>query len=313
MPESMRDPRLLRELLFVAFSANRRIESWVAERLRAVLGERRVAAGTTLFTAGELPDHVYFMNGGAVEFSRPGSPTFVREGRWVIGINEAVAMTARRRTAVARTDLVLLTTPAVTWHTIVEDDIDFARGFVFEGARGVTALHEQLAPDGGFDEPGATCTVPDDGELTLVERLLFLRRVPLFGGAGVQAISDLAAATEEEHFAAGEIILPRGVPREHLKLVVSGQVELARDAPQLRARFGPGDLLGGLAAIGDVRLEWEARAVQPTRALSLPIELWSDELDDHFDLFRSAIDAIIDRREELTDRMIERTGTRVLR
>lgn len=312
MPEAMRDPRLLRELLFVAFSANRRIETWVAERLRAVLDERRVAAGTTLYTEGDLPDHVYFMNDGEIAFTREGSPSFVRKGRWVIGINEAVAMTARRRTAVARSDLVLLTTPATTWRTIVEDDIDFARGFVFEGSRGIAMLHELLAPDGGFEEPGATCTVPDDGDLTLVDRLLFLRGVPLFGGAGVQAITDLAAATEEVRYAPGEVILPRGVPRETLQLVVSGMAELDRDAPALKARFGPGDVVGGLVAIGDAKLEWEARAVVETRALSLPIELWSDEMDDHFDLFRSAIDAIIDRREELTDRMIARTGNQVL-
>jgi CRP-like cAMP-binding protein len=313
MPEPMRDPRLLRELLFVAFSAGRRIESWVAERLRAVLGERRISAGTTLYTEGELPDHVYFMNGGAIEFSRAGSPTFTREGRWVIGINEAVAMTERRRTAVARTDLTLLTTPAITWKNIVEDDIDVARGFVFEGSRAIAAMHEMLAPDGGFDAPGATCTLPDDGPLNLVDRLLFLRGVPLLAAAGVQALADLARACDEVRFEAGEIILPRGVARDHLQLVVSGMVEVERSDPTLRARFGPGDCVGGLIAIGDARLEWEARALEPTRALSLPVELWADEMDDHFELFRSAIDAIIDRREELTDRLVERTGMTVMR
>jgi len=155
--------------------------------------------------------------------------------------------------------------------------------------------------------------LPDDGPLSLVDRLLFLRGVPLLAGAGVQALTDLARATEEVHFEAGDVILPRGEPRDHITLVVSGMAELERAVPVLCARFGPGDIVGGLVAIGDSKLEWEARAVAPTRALTLPIELWSDEMDDHFDLFRSAIDAIIDRREELSDRLILRTGEKVLR
>jgi CRP-like cAMP-binding protein len=313
MPESVRDPRLLRELLFVAFSANRRIESWVAERLRASLGERRVAAGETLYTAGDLPDHVYFMNGGSVAFLRPGSPDFVREGRWVIGINEAAAMSARRRTAVAQSDLLLLTTPARVWHEICEDDIDFARGFVFEGAQGIVQMHERLAPDGGFEQPGTSCTLAADEPLTLIDRLLFLRGVALLAGGSVQALTDLARATTEVSYLPGEVILRRGAPRDRLVLVVSGHVEMGRRDPDVAASFGPGDVVGGAVAVGDAKLEWEARAVEATRTLSLPVELFADEMDDHFDLFRSAMNALIDRREDLTDLLVSRTGITVLR
>jgi CRP-like cAMP-binding protein len=313
MPEVLGHSRLLRELLFVAFSAGRKIESWVAERLRAALGERRVTAGTTLYTVGDLPDYVYFMNEGQIEFSRPGSPPILREGRWVVGLNEAVAMTRRRRTAIARSDLQLLTIPASVWLTIIEDDIDFARGFVFEGARGITMMHEQLAPDGGFERPGETCTLPDPAPLSLVDRLLFLRGVPLLRGASVQALTDLAGASDEAYYEPGQSVMTRGEARDHLVLVVSGLVEMKRESPDLSARFGPGDLVGGVVAIGDSKLEWHAEAQAPTRALTVPAELWADEMDDHFDLYRSAIDALSDVREDLVDQLVNRSGITVMR
>jgi CRP-like cAMP-binding protein len=313
MPEPAPHARLLRELLFVAFSADRRADPNVAARLTRSLGERRVQAGETVFSAGELPDRVYFMPEGRLRFTRPGSPDLVREGRWVLGLQEAVSMTPRRRTAVALGEARLLTVPAAAWLEILDDRADVARRMLIEIARANTAMHVRLAPDGGFPPVGPpACASPESG-MNVVERLLFLGGVPLLAGAGVQALADLGRAADERMVAPGEALFERGAPRDRLHIVVSGVVEARHLEPRVTARFGLGDLVGGAVALGDTALSWEARAVEPSRVLSLPLDIWVDELEDHFALFRSAMAALVDEREDLLDRVVERTGEHVFR
>jgi CRP-like cAMP-binding protein len=271
-----------------------------------------VAAGETVFQAGDLPEAIHFMSRGRLRFSRPGSPDFEREGRWVLGFQEAVSMTPRRRTAVAVTDLELLTVPAATWLEILDDRLELARDLAVELARVVATMRLSLPPDGGYLPSDAGCPARCDA-MSVVERMLCLRGVPLFAGAGVQPLADLARGAREVTFERGAAPSATEGWRERLHVIVSGRIELTHEAPDLVAGFGPGELIGGAAALGPSVRAWDARALEPTRAIALPFEVWVDEVEDHFGLFRSALGALVDEREDLTDQLALRNGQRVFR
>jgi CRP-like cAMP-binding protein len=67
----------------------------------------------------------------------------------------------------------------------------------------------------------------------------------------------------------------------------------------MRRSYGPGDLICGAAVLGGVSGSWQARAVTPIRAISVPLEALFDMMEEHFDLVRSTFAALSARRELL--------------
>jgi CRP-like cAMP-binding protein len=146
------------------------------------------------------------------------------------------------------------------------------------------------------------------GPLTLVERLALLGSVQILRGGGVQALADLASASEEAFFESGEAILERGAEGTHLHLIVGGEVDASRVDPAARRSYGPGDIVCGVASFGSSAVPWEARARVATRVLSFSSELWFDLMEEHFDMVRSTLAAIAERRALLIEFLAERSG-----
>jgi hypothetical protein len=116
---------------------------------------------------------------------------------------------------------------------------------------------------------GETCmqTLPT---LPLMERILFLRRVPLFAGLPPTELKQVAAIAEEFLFTDGEIISHQDDPGDELYIIASGEVRVMADGNgtgQVElARRKSGDYVGEMAiisheprmaslvAVGDVRI-----------------------------------------------------------
>ena len=106
--------------------------------------------------------------------------------------------------------------------------------------------------------------------LSIMERILFLRRVQLFSDLPPSELKQVAAITNEQYYLDGEVIARQGEPGEAMYIIVSGQVRVTSDddshATVELARRGPGDYVGEMAIIsqeprmasltaqGDVRL-----------------------------------------------------------
>jgi CRP-like cAMP-binding protein len=294
--------RLGRELFLVTFGVSvNELEPWVIDRMTTLLADRWVGAGTTLYEEGDAPDDLYFMIDGAVRLSRRGSTPWLLRGRWVVGVLEGVAGNARPRTATALSDFQAMQVPIRGWVELLEDSFPLARGAVLNSARAVAELevkvpHIERAPRPARPEPG-------DAPLQLIDRLALLAEVRMLSGSGVQSLVDLAATSRERRFTAGETILERGVERAEMLLVVSGEVVTDRQDPHVERRYGPGDIVCGVASFGAPAPLWEARALTPTRVIAFPIEAWFDLMEEHFDLVRSALGAVGTRREVLLERM----------
>jgi HEAT repeat protein len=87
-----------------------------------------------------------------------------------------------------------------------------------------------------------------------VERVLFLRKVPLFAELAPQDLRTVAAVADERAFVDGETIAGQGEPGDELHIVVDGEVRVLRADPATGsdrelAKRRQGDVVGEMALI----------------------------------------------------------------
>jgi CRP-like cAMP-binding protein len=314
----MLDPRLLRtsrELFLSAVAGGlMRLPVWVVDRLTTLFEEEEVEAGRRIFAAGEPVELIYFMREGRVQLSREGVPPWVFEGRWVLGPGDAVLDRPYPRTAVALTNISLLRIPAEAWLELLEDSFDLARGAIAGTVRGVAELEARLWATQA-DPRGRTIAVPHHTQrikesagrpLSFVDRLSFFARAGMFRTAGVQVLTDVVGLVEERTFEAGAPLFTRENSPVAVLIVIEGEVLGDRRSapfPALRVHFGPGTVVGGVAALDEPIRAWDAHAVTPVRVLALKHEDWFDLIEDHFDLVRSVLGQISLTRESLLEQL----------
>jgi HEAT repeat protein len=89
--------------------------------------------------------------------------------------------------------------------------------------------------------------------LSLMERIVFLRRVPLFVDLSPVDLKQVAEISDEHAYGGGDVIADQGEPGEEMYLIVSGDISVvvARDgeAPSEVARRSAGDCVGEMAVI----------------------------------------------------------------
>ena len=90
-------------------------------------------------------------------------------------------------------------------------------------------------------------------------------------------------------------------------LAIDAELQL-RDAGDRPCERGPGDIVCGVASFGSSAVPWEARATLPTRVLSFASEQWFDLMEEHFDMVRSTLAAIAERRAILIEFLAEKAG-----
>jgi len=297
--------RLGRELFLAALGLPiEDVDAWVMDRMIVLLEEQSVRAGEVIYRAGEPADFLYFMREGRLRLSREGSPSWVLQGRWVVGGLEAIADVPHPRTATALSDFSMMRVPVGAWLELLEDSFQAARAGITNTARSVALIEERIPELRWRGRPAkGAFHVEGIAQLSLVERLALLVETPMLSGAGVQTLADLAGVTRESAFDAGATVLERGLNRSELLLVIDGDVIATRESPDVVRHYGPGDLVCGAAAFGTRAPFWEAKAITPTRVLSFPIEVWFDLMADHFDLVRSTFESLMVRREFLLEHL----------
>src|SRR5262245_45367019 len=286
MREFERLRRLSRELLVLSSAGDTiRHAPGVVDRLLAALDERHVPAGGAVYEAGAPPESIFFMRAGEIAFEWPGGPSYTLADRWVFGALDVIAARPYRVRAIARTDVDLVTIDGARWLEIIEDSPELAQRFLARTAADAARLHERLGPAGGFAAPRRASETPPlpPRPLLLMERAVALAAVPTFAGASAHAQVGLAQVAEEIVVSAGQRLFERN---DRLHAVVEGEVEAPHE--WLAARFGPGQLVGGAAlALAEARPDWEARALAPSRLLTVAIADFFAEMEEHFDVFRS--------------------------
>ena len=116
---------------------------------------------------------------------------------------------------------------------------------------------------------GGTMTHTLTTKVPLVERVIFLRKVPLFEALRPQELEPIAAVAEEEDFSEGELLAARGEPGDTLYVIVDGQVQVLGAGEQELAILGPGDFIGEMAVISSKPRAASLLAESDVRVLEL--------------------------------------------
>jgi HEAT repeat protein len=104
--------------------------------------------------------------------------------------------------------------------------------------------------------------------LAVMERVLFLRKVPMFEGLPPEDLMPIAAVAEERCYYDGDVILAEGEAGTEMHVIVSGTVAvLVRDREV--ARPGSGDVVGEMALILDQPRMATLRALGDVRLLTI--------------------------------------------
>ena len=90
--------------------------------------------------------------------------------------------------------------------------------------------------------------MPTENNLTIIEKIIFLKSVDIFEHATVEQLGRIAGLMEEVHFEPAETIFKEGDPGDAFYLLLSGRVRLDRNGNTLfelkeREAFGTLDVL----------------------------------------------------------------------
>ena len=88
--------------------------------------------------------------------------------------------------------------------------------------------------------------------LSTMERVLFLRKVPLFADVSPEDLERVAELVEERGYAAGEVIASEGEIGDEEYIVIEGTIRVVQDRDGREhelARRGAGDVVGGLSML----------------------------------------------------------------
>ncbi len=263
--------------------------AWATPRLVAAAKDLHFAAGETIYRSGDPAETGYFVVSGAVELAKPGfqSMTFGEAG--IVGMLDAFLARPRSRAAVALRATRLLEIAASEWFDVMEDSFDMAMFAIDSIATRVHASRRVPA-----HEP-----TPRDGDaptmLTLVDSVHALHRVSYLCGARVQALVVLAEQARIVRLDPGDV-LHVGTRDRQVFVLVDGEVEVV-DGARTEA-FGAGTIVGGATTFA-TSISFDARATRSTRALAVTMEHLFDVMEEHFDLTRSIMRALVTEREAI--------------
>jgi CRP-like cAMP-binding protein len=103
--------------------------------------------------------------------------------------------------------------------------------------------------------------------LLTIERVTFLKRVPLFERTPDRVLAGLARNLDEEIFPAGATLTEEGAVEDWLFIVIDGTVRVSQSGRV--SQLGPGDVVGELAVLASAPRVVTATAVTDVHAFRL--------------------------------------------
>jgi CRP-like cAMP-binding protein len=263
----------------------------VMRQLAGMLREIDLPKGTVMFERGAPPNEIFMIQEGQVALVGEDDSRWTFEDQSMLGVVDATLGRPYQRTAVVERRVIGAKVRFADYLEVLEDDFDFTRA-AFERATHVayeTGL--RLGPENVFPPPSETELLgnrsDDDRPLEMVEKLEVLHRSQLLLDAPVQPLVSLANAAEEVRLDDGDVLFSIGDRCDAIYTVATGMVKAERTDPDVRARFGPGDLVSGGAALSSERHLLDARALSKTRVLRITKEDLYDVMEDHFGVVRA--------------------------
>lgn len=144
-----------------------------------------------------------------------------------------------------------------------------------------------------------------------------LQRVALFQGLDAATLDRVIGAANVRTALEGSFFFMQGDPATCLYVLVRGRLRLAQITPEghqvIMGFCGPGEMFGGLAALGMQVYPVSAEAVEPSEALCWSGEAMAALMLENARLCYNALRLVAARVQELQERLRELTTERVER
>ncbi|MGM0577921.1 MAG: Crp/Fnr family transcriptional regulator [Myxococcota bacterium] len=254
---------------------------------------RTYPRGAVVQEPGRPPDALRIVAEGQVEVSERGRPVVtVRPGHGV-GVLALLAGTSEGRRAVATTRVLALEIPAEVFFELLEEHFPLLQGFLRTGAGAaldeLSKLYTERIIPGRMTVPDLPCPACD---LDLVERLLFLRRMPVFRGASVDSLAGWARRLTEIRVPAGETLWRRGDRADRVLFVVCGEIRAVTPEEDRAMRYRAYSAAGVLTALAE-RPRWgTATTLSPLVALESDAAGMMDVFEDDTELGMALVRAL---------------------
>jgi CRP/FNR family cyclic AMP-dependent transcriptional regulator len=107
----------------------------------------------------------------------------------------------------------------------------------------------------------------------LFDRILLLKRSPVFSHVATEDLRHVAQALEVEHYFPGDLVFEINAQGDHLYLLVSGRVGITLDedssSRDFIATLGPGDCFGEMNLLDDQPRSATAHVLEDSTVLAL--------------------------------------------
>jgi CRP-like cAMP-binding protein len=142
--------------------------------------------------------------------------------------------------------------------------------------------------------------------LSLMERILFFKRVPLFANLSPGDIKQVAAIAHEESFSDGDVLLQEGEMGDVMFIIVSGEVRILVSSGQKEielARRKAGEYVGEMALISKEPRAATVIAVDNVHTLCINQKNFESLLRDRPDVSLAVIQVLCQRLKEADQRL----------
>ncbi len=234
--------------------------------LAEVTKERLLRKGTTLSFAGEPVRAVHLLRSGEVAIMREGVAIRKYRGGDVVGSISALSRDPLGQHAVVTSDARTFEIERDDLEDVFEESFPLLHSALRGMMRGVLGARLQIPVDAGFPEPVLDSSRSHPRELGLVDRVLFGRRLILYGTGSVEALADLARDMTSIEIPRGAEVWPIGIPSPYSLLLYGGLIRCETTKGQTFS-FGPDSVVGGIDSLA-AEPRW-FRAVAETDVVAL--------------------------------------------
>jgi CRP/FNR family cyclic AMP-dependent transcriptional regulator len=139
--------------------------------------------------------------------------------------------------------------------------------------------------------------------ISTLERVLFLKSVPLFRTIGGEELAQVAQIVEEAYFPAGETFIRQGDVGDCLYVLIDGEVDVVVDERLHVARVGAKGILGEMAVLTDAPRTASCTAVDDTIALRIDRDDFWELMGQHPAVALGVIKEMSERLEQMHRRL----------
>jgi CRP-like cAMP-binding protein len=214
-------------------------------------------------------------NGAASELLAPPA---------MLGFQEVLKGVALQRSATAETESIALVMPAEEFRTLLAANIELAQGLF-------RMLLEPSASEAeGSMRPIAFGYAPRPGPLSVVEKVMYLQKVPILSHATAEELYDVAALARETSLVPPETLFTAGSPAS-IVLLLAGAIELSPESSPSQ-RIDGGAVIGMRETLAGAAFSATARALSPGTVLQIEREPLFEVLADRMDLLHGIFSAV---------------------